>query len=166
MGWLQKVVVSLGFAVVTAVVSGADRDADPLLGQWSGSWSYPTGLEEQVGTFRLDFARRGSRVIGSHTPLSRKTVRMERKAEGSDELVEVTEVEEVRPRTERVRRLTRTAIHPSAYRFEAEGYCWNLVIEGERLSGVRNGGTCTASGVGAGARPIEVVATRVAVVAK
>ena len=155
---------TLAGVVVAAFVGTAtaadDPAKDPLVGEWEGSWNYTTGMEEHIGTFRRTFARRASGMHGMFSPLEFRDIRMEPKSDAPNGFVKISEVEKAPSSGTRIQKLVRTSTTPTAYRWEADGYCWNVVIEGDRMSGVRNGGPCSSIGVGSAARLIEVVATR------
>jgi hypothetical protein len=141
--------------------SGLDAgQIDPLLGEWDGSWNYSTGMDGYVSTFRLVFEWKRNRLEGRFIPGEYKHIRLERKSEDSDELEEHVEVLKSVSRQGTVGKLVRTSREPPGYRWYADGYCWNVVIQGPQMSGVRNGGPCTAAGVGSGAKLNEIEARK------
>jgi hypothetical protein len=66
-----------------------------------------------------------------------------------------------RSKTEKVREFVQTKPVKSAYRANIAENCWNFNIDSNELSGLWNGGPCTALGVGGAARLITFDAKRV-----
>lgn len=155
--------------VATAVLFGSasgqgsvpeKASTDPLLGDWEGCWSYPTGMDEYAGTFQFHFHEKSGRVLGQFLALERKHVIFRPKSEGGMEAAAKTGSQTLPPRTQRIRRVQRTSMDPPKYRWEVDGSCWNVVIHGQEMAGVWNGGRCSVVGIGSGARLIQLQAKR------
>ena len=147
-------------AIVVLAVAVFGEEPDPLVGKWEGGWEYSTGMQGHVGTFRFVIAGTASRLKGRFTSLEDKELEAERKSESSEEMVVKEHVRRVN-RTVSMQKITRTAQSPPSYRWDADGSCWNVTLEGNALSGIRNGGPCAPAGIGPGARLISVSAKRV-----
>jgi hypothetical protein len=135
----------LGLALACAMAisacrqtSGVPAHGSPLIGVWEGSWSYTNGWDNPTHRFRFVFQERSNRLTGTYIDLDEK-----------------------QKGTVRVQRLVPTSVDKSSYRMEVEGDCWNVSLEGNRMTGVWNGGECSTLGVGSGARLIAVQAKRV-----
>jgi hypothetical protein len=109
-----------------------------LAGTWEGSWSYSNGRETSTHRFRLTFADRSGRLTGAYV-----------------------EVDGNPKQSHRVQKLVPTSFDNSTYRMEVQGDCWNIQIEGNAMSGMLNGGKCSAIGIGSGARLIELEAKKI-----
>lgn len=106
----------------------------PLVGRWKGEWSYTNGVEVISKQFVLSFVEKGGRVRGSYSEAGGKRSSIDR--------------------------LTATKVDLSTYRMEIQGACWNVGVAGDSLDGMWNGGPCAGSGLGVGARLIELHAVR------
>src|SRR5262249_17234556 len=118
--------------------AGVPAHGSPLIGAWEGSWSYANGWDNATHRFRFTFQERSDQVTGAYIDL-----------------------DERQKRSVRVHKLVPTSMDNSSYRMEVEGDCWNITLEGNRMSGLWNGGECSTLGVGSGAQLIAVQAERV-----
>lgn len=109
----------------------------PLVGKWTGRWSYTDGMEEFAESFTLEFTDRAGKLTGLYASFKTKPARKFR----------ITEI-------------TATKIDKSTYRMNVGNECWNVSVQGDKLQGVRNGGPCAPSGIGPGARLVALEATR------
>jgi len=147
-------------AIAVLALASVASEPDPLVGKWEGSWEYATFMQGHVGTFRMVISGNSSRLKGRFTSLDYKVIHGERKSANSDEMVFIANVRRIN-RTSSVRKITRLAGEPPYYRWEADGFCRNVTLDGNTISGLINGGPCAPSGIGSGARLIQVSAKRV-----
>jgi hypothetical protein len=111
-------------------------EQSPLIGKWEGHWGYTNGVENIAKRFRLTFREQAHRITGRY------------KGEESRS-------------SKAIRNVIATKADLSTYRMEIDGACWNIAIDGDKLSGMWNGGPCSPIGIGVGARLILLDAIRV-----
>src|ERR1700681_3149159 len=138
-----RVVVAAIAAVLCGSTLGQQSRAepittDPLVGQWEGNWNYSTGMDGYVETFHLDFAEKNGRLEERFVAIERKHVNFVPKAEISKQFTEKATIEKLPHRLETTRGLLRTSTEPPKYRWYADGYCWNVMIDVQQLSGLLN----------------------------
>jgi hypothetical protein len=125
-----------------------------------GEWEYTTGMDDHVGIFRLVFRERGVSIDGRYMTVEQRHMRVDNLPGNSEELKYSTRIEKSPARWARVRKFVQTSMSPASFRWEADGYCWNVSVEGDRMSGVRNGGKCSDAGFGSAARLLAISAKK------
>ena len=131
---------------------------DPLAGEWSGSWHDGKAFWNVSADFHLIFEAKHGKLTGRFLPgasIRNQVVHVL----GSDDLGQ-DHTDKNPSHAESIRKLVQTSSEPLRFQWEVDGFCWNLQIDGQRMSGFRNGGRCTAWGLGIGAKLVEVEATR------